>query len=306
MAGKMNAEKARQDAVDVLKSVTPLSVRKRVVKARLSARRATAAGRSLPDFLILGGQRCGTSSLYKYLGRHPNVAPSLRKEIEYFTIEYGRGESWYRAHFPLETRRMFASFRGRPFATFEATPDYLFDPRAPERVETLVPDAKFVVILRDPIERAISHYHHNVRLGLEDLSFRDAIAAEDERLARDRKALREDPYDRVLNFRRYSYVSRGRYVEQLARWFDVSPRGRFLILMSDDLFARPEETLYEILRFVGVPMWSPPEFRNYSYAKDAVAGSPEIPDGLRHGLDDRFAGPNRELAQLLGFTPRWM
>ncbi len=301
----MNAAQVRLNAVDALKSVTPLAARKRLVRTRLSARRAMAAVRTLPDFLILGGQRCGTSSLYKYLGRHPSIAPSLRKEIEYFTIDYGRGEYWYRAHFPLEIRRSAASLRGRPFKTFEATPDYLFDPRAPERTVALLPDAKFVVILRDPIERAISHYHHNVRLGLEDLSFPDAVAAEDERLARDRRALREDPYDRVLNFRRFSYVSRGRYADQLARWFDAASRDRFLVLMAEDFFARPEQTLHEILRFVDAPVWSPPEFRNYSYTRDADTGSPEIPDGLRRGLADRFAVPNQELAQLLGVAPLW-
>lgn len=301
----MNVTKARQDVVDALKSVTPLSARRRLVRARLATRQLTSSLRMLPDFLVLGGQRCGTSSLYKYLGRHPQIAPSLRKEIEYFTIDYPQGESWYRAHFPLEARRTVAGKRGTAFKTFEATPDYLFDPRAPQRAAALLPDAKCIVMLRDPVERAYSHYHHNVRLGQESLGFREAIAAEDSRLAHDRGALKHDPLDRVLHFRRFSYVSRGEYADQISRWFSVYPQNQFLFLMADDLFTKPEETLHTILEFVDLAKWSPAEFRNYSYTTTTPVANPAIPEDVRRDLENHFEPFDDRLGKLLDINITW-
>ncbi|MFV2000822.1 MAG: sulfotransferase [Acidimicrobiia bacterium] len=261
--------------------------------------------RMLPDFVILGGQRCGTSSLYKYLGRHPEIAPSLRKETEYFTIDFDKGESWYRAHFPLEIRRTVAEKRGKTLLTFEATPDYLFDPRAPQRLAELLPEAKLIIMMRDPVERAYSHYRHNVRLGLEDLSFRDAIAAETERVAPDIEMMHRDPLNRVLNFRRYSYMSRGLYSEQLARWFDQFERDRFLIMSAEDFFVHPGNTLHSLEGFVGVDVWSPSEFLNYSYVGASTGENPDLPPDLRHELEQRFVASNADLERLTGAAVPW-
>ncbi len=300
----MNLGKVRQKAVDALKAVTPLGARRRLVRIRLGLRRLTAPARALPDSVILGGQRCGTSSLYKYLGRHPEIAPSLRKEIEYFTIDYGRGEGWYRAHFPLRLRQLLARRRGKKLVTFEATPDYLFDPRAPERLAKMLPDARLIVLLREPVARAFSHYHHMARLGHEDLPFPEAVDAEATRLSGQIEAMERDPLDRVLPFRRYSYVSRGLYAEQLERWFAHFPRDQFLILTSDELFARTAETLHRIADFVGVARWAPAEFRNYSYTTKQ-ATNPNIPQPTGDELAEYFAAPNQRLEELLGTDLDW-
>ncbi len=296
--------KLRQRAIDALKTITPITARRRLVRIRLNIRRLTARYRALPDFLILGGQRCGTSSLYKYLGRHPDIAPSLRKETEYFTIDYGKGELWYRAHFPLKLRRLLHRLIGRRLLSFEATPDYLFDPRAPQRVNALVPNAKLIVLLREPVERAFSHYHHMARLGLEDLSFLDAVASEEQRLDGQLEEMARDPLARVLPFRRYSYAARGLYAEQLAHWFDHFPREQFLIVDSAQFFADPGATLRQILEFVGAPAWTPTEFRNYSYTTKPTR-NPEIPEPTGTDLRERFAGPNRRLEKLLGIDLNW-
>ena len=294
----------RQRAVDALKAITPIGARKRLGRIRLGLRGLTSRYRMLPDFVILGGQRCGTSSLYKYLGRHPEIAPSLRKEVEYFTIDYGRGEGWYRAHFPLRIRRAFSRLRGKSLLTFEATPDYLFDPRAPGRLKELLPDAKLIVLLREPVDRAFSHYHHMARLGLEDMSFPDAIAAEDARLSGQLEEMARDPHSRVIPFRRFSYASRGFYAEQLERWFEHFPVEQFLILDSADFFSDPKTSLHRILEFVGAPPWSPSEFRNYSYTSKK-ASNPDIPQPTGTELGSRFAEPNRDLEALLGIDLDW-
>lgn len=298
-------DRLRHGAADRLKDATPLRFRRRLVRLRLATRVRTARLRTLPDLLIIGAQRSGTSSLYKYLGRHPNVAPSLRKEIQYFSVDYLEGESWYRAHFPLSVRRWLAHLLRRPFVTFEATPDYVFDPRAPQRARALVPNAKLIVMLREPAERAVSHYHHSVRSGLEDLDIEAGLRAEKERLDGEvERALADASYP-ALALRRYSYVARGRYAEQLERWLEHYPRDQVLVLRSEALFTQPEETFARILDFVGLPPWQPPEFRNYSYRGGLDADYPEPPSSVRDFLDAELRAPNERLVELLGEEFRW-
>jgi hypothetical protein len=292
-------------AADRLKVLTPLALRRWVVRTRLAARILTGRYRTMPDALVIGAQRCGTSSLYKHLGRHPNAAPSLRKEVDYFTIDHAKGERWYRAHFPLELRRRLARRRGRPFVTFEATPDYLFDPRAPERVKRQLPDVKLIVLLRDPVSRAVSHYHHNVRHGLEPLDIAGALEAEDDRLDGAYEEVLDDPDSRALDLRRYSYVGRGRYAEQLARWRALFPPEQMLVVRSADLFDPARDGFGHILDFLGLPRWQPEEFRNYSYRNPFDGEYPDPPAEVTAFLRTRFAQADRDLVDLLGDGFRW-
>ena len=290
---------------DRVKSLTPLALRRWLVRARLTIRSWTGRYRTMPDALVIGAQRSGTSSLYKHLGRHPNVAPSLRKEIEYFSIDHARGETWYRAHFPLELRRRVARWRSRPWITFEATPDYLFDPRVPERVARELPGVKLIVVLRDPVARAVSHYHHNVRHGLEHLGLAEALAAEDERLAGAYQEVLDHPDSRALALRRFAYVGRGRYAEQLDRWRAAFPAERMIIVRSSDLFDAGGATFGRILDFLGLPPWQPEEFRNYSYRNPFDGDYPDPAPEVTAFLTERFSGPNQALVDLLGDEFRW-
>jgi len=299
------ADRWRQEFADRAKAMAPDEMRRALVTARLRSRRKTAHWRELPDVLIIGGQRCGTSSLYKWLSRHPNVSPSLRKETEYFSIGHAKGEDWYRAHFPLRLRRRAADVMGRALVTFEATPDYLFDPRAPKRARALVPEARLIALLRDPADRAVSQYHLNVRLGDESLDLDGALRAEDERLRDEWTRVAEHPDYRATSLRRFSYVARGRYVEQLQRWLDVYPRRQLLVLRSEDLYASPAEVYHRILGFLDLPAWEPPEFRNYSFMGPFGGTYPDPPNTVRRFLADAFAEPNRRLVDLLGEEFQW-
>lgn len=291
--------------LDRLKEVTHPSVRRWLVGKRLAMRGTTAKFRVLPDFLIIGAQRSGTSSLYKYLGRHPHVAPSLRKETGYFSSHHDKGENWYRAHFPLAARgAAHRRLHGMNLLSFEATPDYLFDPRTPLRVSALLPDARFVVLLRNPVDRAYSHYLHMQRLRFEDLAFDEALDAEELRLQGDPEDLDADPDHQAKSWSRYSYVARGRYAQQLLRWWEQFDRDRFLIIRSEDFFESPGRILAEITDFVGVDRWLPETFANYSY----VGASPSIPDigaDLRAQLQSVFKEDNEHLAELLGRDMGW-
>jgi Sulfotransferase domain len=279
--------------LDAVRSRIPMDVRHRVAQWRVQARTPTGRWRRLPDLIVIGGQRCGTSTLYRHLGRHPDVSPSLRKEVEYFSRRYGRGERWYRAHFALDA----PSHR----LCFEATPDYLFHPLAAARAATVVPEARLVVMLRDPVARAWSHYHHMVALGHEHLEFEAAVAAEPDRCADDLARLGDDPLHDPVALLRYSYLARGRYAEQLARWFEHFPRDRLLVVRSEEFFADPRGSYHQILDFAGLPSWEPEHFTNVS--RPLGTGPPPIPSPTRDRLGEAFARPNQDLATLLGEPP---
>ncbi len=265
-------------------------------------RRATSRFRPLPEFLILGGQRCGTTSLFRYLEHHPSIASAYRKEVGYFCSNSDRGESWYRAHFPTERVRA-ASLRatGTPLVVGEATPYYLLHPAAAARAAALVPDAKLIVLLRNPVERAFSGYGLQRAIGTEDLSFADAIDREDARLAGEEERLLADPGYRSLSHRHHSYRARGRYAEQLERWFAVFPRDRFLILSSEQFFADPAAAVRQVVEFLGLPDRPLPAFR---VPPSSATRSP-IESGIREQLAAEFAEPNRRLYELLGVDYGW-
>ncbi len=268
-------------------------------------RLATASLRVLPDFLVIGTQKGGTSSLYQYLIQHPDVAPALKKEVHFFSWEYGRGEPWYRAHFPLRAhRRVREAVTRRRVLTGEATPYYLFHPHAAERVGALLPAARLIVLLRNPVDRAVSSYLHQVRLGREPLSLREALAAEEGRLAGEVERLAREPLYNSPAHRHHSYLSRGLYADQLAAWFTVFPREQFLILRSEDFFADTPAVFAQTLEFLGLPPWRPDTFERFNVArrhapeagKDAVA---------RQYLAEYYAPHNRRLEQLLGRDLGW-
>lgn len=294
------------NAVDLWKRWVPRSYQQRVIEARVAARRRTDPRRPLPDFLVIGAQRCGTSSLYKYLEQHPCVLSSLRKETEYFSARWPYGEAWYRAHFPSRWRRS-AETRRRGFGvvTFEASPNYVFHPLAPARAARMVPDAKLVVLLRDPVGRAFSHHQHEVRAGRETLPFVQALECEADRLAGEEERMVREPGYRSLAWERYSYQARGRYAEQLERWMGQFGRERFLVLRSEDLYADPPGTYRELLAFLGLPDWQPPAFRNHSYSGAAPEPAEAFPPSVRRRLEEAFTVPNRRLYSLLGRDLGW-
>jgi hypothetical protein len=289
----------------IYKTRVPHRYRKRVTEARVAARHRLDPRRPLPGLLVIGAQRAGTSSLYKYLEGHPLLLASLRKETGYLSRHYARGEAWYRAHFASRARHAVLTRRhGRPPIGFEATPYYLFHPLAPERAAQLVPEARLVVLVRDPVERAWSHYHHEARRGREELSFTDAIEAEPARLADEERRLAEDPLAKTLRLNRYSYLAKGRYAEQLERWLEHYPRRQLLVLRTEDLFATPRLVLAELYRFLDLPEWYPAEFENHSYAMRPPERSP-VPDAVRERLAAEYAPHNRRLYELVGRDFGW-
>lgn len=284
-------------------------------RVRRGFRHRTREARVLPDFLIIGAQRAGTTTLYTYLRRHPDVIgpwradPSVSwgKELHFFDENFWRGVDWYRKFFPLEMRRQAMRRLGRNLVTGEGTPYYMFHPAVPARVAATVPDVRLIVLLRNPVERAYSHYQMMVRSGREKLSFEEAIEAEPKRLAGVEDALlAEQPVFNEYGHRTHqhhrhrAYVSRGLYADQLERWLELFPREQLLVVRSEDFLARPDDVYAEVFGFLGVRPW---QVRDYE-ARNVRTYAPIDPD-LRARLEQRFAEPNARLARLLGQDFEW-
>jgi hypothetical protein len=202
---------------------------------------ATAAA---PHFLIIGAQRCGTTSLFEYLATHPDIAPPSVKEIHFFDAEYNKGEAWYRAQFPAPRNGCM---------TGEATPYYLFHPHAPKRVWDWNPNIKLIVLLRNPVDRAHSHYHHEVRLGTETSDFEAALRMEPQRLHGQVECILADEDYYSFNHNHFSYLSRGLYVQQLKAWrVSGFAQEQFLILKSEDLYQAPWTVYDKVTDFLGI------------------------------------------------------
>lgn len=239
-----------------------------------------------PDFVILGAQKAGTTSLYELLTRHPQVVPARRKEVHFLDRHWKRGIGWYRDQFP-DVRDTDSA---EPVLTGEATPYYLFHPEAPARLRVAAPEARLLVVLRDPVDRAYSHYQMQVRRGREDQGFARALALEAERLAAGPE-----------NHPRYSYVARGRYAEQLRRWFAVFPRERFLVIESGELVRRTEAVLAGMTRFLGIA-----PFPDGTRLPRRASGSyPPMPTAVRASLARIFAPHDERLRAMLGEPFAW-
>ena len=262
---------------------------------------ATSRSRVLPEYVIVGGQRCGTTSLYQYLIEHPAIGAATTKEVHYFDVNFGRGVDWYRGHFPTAAYlRALAHRTGMPATTGEASPYYLFHPRAPYRLADMLPDAKLVVMLRDPVSRLISHYHHEVALGHESETIERAIELEDERLAGEEERIKRDPTYQSYEHQHHSYFARGCYADQLERWFSVIPRERFLIVESRRFFKDPTGELDRVLVFLGLPPQGRAEFEAHNARAYAT-----VSDRLKEALRARYEPHNDRLSALLGEDFGW-
>ncbi|MEP6758535.1 MAG: sulfotransferase [Actinomycetota bacterium] len=269
--------------------------------ARRVARR-TAVARALPGALVIGAQRGGTTTLYHYLTQHPQFLGTVAdKEVHHFDLHVAEGLDAYRGAFPTtaKVRRTERRIGGR-IVVGEATPYYLFHPAVPARVAADLPQVRLIAVLRDPVERAWSHYRHEVDLGHEALGFADALAAEGERLAGEAERLLADPSAVSFAHQHHAYVARGRYLEQLERWWAVFPRGQLLLVRSEDLHADPAATLDSITAHLGIRPWQPPAWRTYN-----ASTSTDMPAAARARLRETFRRSNDRLAEATGRDWSW-
>jgi hypothetical protein len=229
---------------------------------------------ALPDYLILGAQRAGTTSLYNWLIQHPNVVPAKRKEVRYFTFHEKRGKDWYGKQLNVRTKY---SVHG------EAEPNYLFCTYIRKNVKALVPNVKLIVMLRDPVARAFSNWKLMRDQGRESLTFTEAIRREESRVAESHH-----------NWLYHSYKGRGHYAIQLERWFHYFPKRQFIIVLSEKMFNTPDSVFHNVQDFLGL---DPISLKNYkAWNKKGQRG---LHYKIRDQLREYFKPHNDLLAEML-------
>lgn len=262
----------------------------------------TSPLRAFPDFIIIGAQRSGTTSLYNYLLQHPNIeTPKRRKELHFFDLFYSKGFNWYKSYFPLKIYKFLSLLLFRKkIISGEASPYYLLYPHAPKRVHAIVPKIKILILLRNPVDRAYSHYHHEKRRKTETLEFNQAVETEEERISSEYKKILSNGNYHSKVFRNHSYLKRGIYVDQIKRWEHYFPKEQIMIIKSEDLFENPKKILNEVFQFIGVKNYELNEYKIYYQGQ-----KPEIKPEINDYLKSYFAPYNKKLYQYLGREFNW-
>lgn len=272
----------------------------RLVRERYGT--ATADQRVLPDLVIAGAQRCGTTALTEALYRLPVVErPRLGKGSHYFSYNHHRGWDWFRGQFPTEAQaERVRADHGRSLFVYDACPYYLFHPFAIERLAAELPDAKVLVMLRDPVRRAESHYHHSVAHGHETLTLPEALDAEAGRLAGEVDKMAADPAYWSLAHEHHSYVSKGQYAEQVEHLWAHVPREQTMVVEAEAFYRDPTAELAAITDWLELPAVSLVERDNRnSHAYDPMSSA------TRSRLEGAFADSNERLFEMLGRRLDW-
>jgi tetratricopeptide (TPR) repeat protein len=250
-----------------------------------------------PDFIVIGSMKAGTTSLYNYISQHPHFLPCIRKEIDFFSIRYDKGLDWYLAHFPTIPKNY-------NFFTGEASTSYLDYPDVPERLFKNFPNVKLIAILRNPIERAFSHYHHNKKYhpGKEKRSFEEAVEEELKILeglenpVLQASSRTEDTFSHL----RYGYLLRGLYIYFIDQWMNFYPKEQLLILNSEDFYIDPESTMKQVFDFIGTydyQLNSYPQYNSGSYSPISEKG--------RQKIMNFFYVHNQKLENYLNIELKW-
>lgn len=273
---------------------------------------ASSPLRALPDFLVIGAKRGGTTSFYFDLLEHPSVVrlfpppvpwikPEATKGVHYFDANATRSVAWYRSHFPTRaTRRLNERHTGAQSLTGEASPYYLFHPAAAARAHAVVPQARLIAVLRDPVMRTYSHWKERRRNGAEPLDFPSALAAEGDRLAGERERLLADPGYASYPWEQQSYATQSRYADSLRVWVDLYGVDRLHVVVSEDYYRDPRGTLDHVQEFLGLarhPLGG-------GQVRNAAQGNP-LDAEVTRSLAARFADSNQSLSQLLGRELPW-
>ena len=269
----------------------------RLERERRAAHEQWTLTGALPDFVVIGGKKCGTTFLYHLLGKHPLVQPAASKELHFFDALFDEGVEWYRQCFPAPRQEE----DGRRTITGEASP-YIAHRYAPERMAQVVPGARLIALLRNPVERAYSDYQMVARKDREHKTFEEAVGlqarppGEDGQSSggEDLAALDEDS----------EYLSRGVYVDQLLRWSEFFPREQMLVLKSEDFFENPQMTLEAVLEFLGLPEWEPGE-EEIGGKRNEGRYEEEMDPSTRRRLEEYFEPHNRRLYDYLGVDFGW-
>ena len=252
----------------------------------------TASSRVLPNFLIIGGVRCGTTSLYYNICKHPSILPAAQDEIGFFDVNFHLGLKWYRSMFPTTKQMNEVKAKTNFSITGEDTPFYFWREDAAKRIYNLLPNCKIIIILRHPVDRAYSNYQLGKRTGWEKLTFEQAIDAEKKQLE---KGLDSSKFG---NFR--SYLAKSIYSYQIKSWLETFPRNQLQVLSTEELAKNVTGTMSNIFQFLGLP-----DYEITNSEKKEVGNYSRMKSNTRRDLLKFFKIYNEELFSLINKRFCW-
>jgi len=254
----------------------------------------TSSLRVLPDFIVIGVVRGGTTSIYHYLGQHNCIRKSAYDELGFFDDNYHLGLNWYRSMFPTRFIKNRIIKKYGKFMTYEVTPFYIYNPKVVQRIYDILPKIKVIAVLRNPVDRAYSNYYLGVRSNDEKRTFEDAI---DSDLKKIQDTSNDDYFGQMID---KSYIARGFYSEQLQIWMDKFPKEQLLVISSEDLARKTDDTLAIIFDFLKLP-----NYKIRDLTKRNEAKYPPMNQDTRKMLVDYFRPHNEKLYSLLGRKFDW-
>ena len=269
-------------------------------------RQFTGKFRVLPNFIIIGAGRAGTTALYSYLIQHPDIFPAYTEkndpvgDLHFFEYMISNNVDWYKSHFPTHFTRSYHE-RKNSFITGEFTSTYMYHPDVPKRVFNLLPKIKLIVILRNPIDKAYSTYQQQFQFEEYTTSFEDTIDAELRRmkLCKDVPSLNSANPDFESSVA-HNIIRHGIYADYLETWLEIFDRKQILILNSEDLKNSTKETLHSVFDFLNV---SEHYIGNTSQVN--VGKYPPINKITRKKLIEFFKPHNQRLNKLLDTEFDW-
>lgn len=254
--------------------------------------------RVLPDFIIIGAKRCGTTSLYHYFGEHPCIVPSVHDKLGFFDDNFNLGINWYKSLFPTILHKQYVKFRKKKFMSYDVTSTYIQNPEVAKRIKQLLPNIKLIAILRNPADRAYSEYNLSIKKGIQTLSFEEVVNIEIEKIRECEKKLTGVGVDFFT--KSYNYLARGLYAKQLKTWFELFPRNQLLVISTEDLSLKPHKTLAEVFQFLNLPNYKIRNLERRSAEKYQKMGS-----NIRQILIGFFRPYNSELFKMIGKSFDW-
>ena len=258
-------------------------------------RTITSPYREFPDFIIVGFQKCGTTTIFDNLVESKNIQMSKKKEVHFFDLSFWRGNNWYKANFPFQNKTNDNILIG------EASPLYIFHPLVPERIKGVIPNTKLIIIMRNPVDMAYSHYNHYKRRNLEEMTFEDAIEDDQRRYENIIKRFENDEiHDYNVNKIMFPYVSMGIYVRYITKWLEIFPKEQFLFLKTEDLKKDSKSEMYKICDFLKIPNF------NYNEKKSNVGEYDLMKKSTRDKLLEFYRPYNLKLENILDRKFNWI
>jgi len=256
----------------------------------------------LPDFIIFGVSRSGTTSLYQYLAQHPNIEPCVVKEPRFFDMYYDRGINWYRMNFPSKLQKStFSKLKHKKFITGEASGAYLQNPHAPQRIHDLNPNMKLILLLRNPVDRAFSHYIRKMKNGSEKLSFEEVIEQEKSRIEGEQEKMEKNENYYSSIYHSLAYITTGLYAIRLKRWLKYFSMKQILVLENGEFSREPEKVYNQAIKFLDLPKWKLPKYEKFSKQRLSL----KMNSKTREKLLEYCKPYNEELYSLIGKRFDW-